>query len=154
MRLQEGTDLVPESLGVDGLCQVADAASLKHAPSVVRHGVGRQRNDGYRARGRIVAELPGRSEPVKPRQLNIHEDDIGAEAPSLLDRFHSVLGHYHGVPVQLEQVLDQLEVQGIVFGDEDSQGGRRHFPPPLRGRVGEGGRARAGVSYSKPREEP
>jgi hypothetical protein len=102
---------------------------------------------GRMGEGRVAADLPARREPVEPRHLPVHEDEVvGFARVALLHRGDRLLARPDLVDLQddlLQRLLQHLARGRIVVRDQHAQ-----FREPLRQHL-----ARARLSDAEPRRE-
>src|SRR5712692_826188 len=123
---QEMTDRLEEFSHRDRLRQVGLAAALADALLVALHG---ERGDGDhrdRLQVGIVLEPLGHFEAGYFRQLDVHHDQVRAVLAREVERLDAVARPERPVAVRLQQVVEELHVELVVFLDQD---GLRHPCP-------------------------
>ena len=70
--------------------------------------------------GILLAQLPERLEPVDPRHLHIHEDEMRLEARVLGEAVDGVRHGPHLVALELEQLAERGPNALLVVDDEDA----------------------------------
>jgi hypothetical protein len=96
---------------------VVDHAVLDGLVDQVRVAVGRQDDHG---RARVAGNLPRGREPIEPRHLDVHQDDIRQRAAADLDGAMAVVDHrHHVVPQGLELALQAGGHGLLVVGDQN-----------------------------------
>ena len=108
-----------------GLQDVAAGASLQHVACELLRLVHRQ-HQHFRVRG-VFQDLARGIEAVQPGKAQIHHDDVGPEAPALLDRVAAGRSFAAYLPAFLafEQRSHAPPHDRVIVDDEDSQ---RHQP--------------------------
>ena len=80
---------------------------------------GRHRERGNHSRRGISAELPERSGAVDPRQLDIHQDQVGVQLVREPDALFTGRRLGQAIPLELQNVPHGLAVLVVVLDDED-----------------------------------
>src|SRR5581483_2586389 len=120
---EKGLHCLDELRDRDRLGQICLAPALPDALLVALHGKGRDRDDRYRPQVVVLLDPFGYLQPRYFRELDVHEDQVGTVGPGKVDRFEAVAGLDDIVPARLEQIVEELHVELVVFHDQD---GLRH----------------------------
>src|SRR5437763_11313775 len=116
------------------LGQIGLASALADTLLIAFHGEGRDRHDRNDLELRIVFQPLRNLEPRNFRQLNVHQDQIGAVPAGQIQRLDPVPGAERLVSVRFQQIVEELHVELVVLHDQDGLG----HPASLRLRTGNG----------------
>ena len=122
-----GSDCGEEFANADGLGNVAIAARSQDPLLVALHRQRGQCNDRDRARARVLFEERGRCQAVHPRQMNVHQDEIGVLMLGDRDARLRIDCARNGVAGGLQQQDRQFHVVNVVLDDQNS--GQLSLPP-------------------------
>src|ERR1700693_227613 len=143
--VEEVTDGFEELADRDRFRQIGFAAALPDALLIALHGKGRDRDDRNELELRIVFQPLRHLEPGNFRQLNVHEDQIGAMLAGQLQRLDTVAGTPRRIAVRFQQIVKELHIELVVLHDQDGLGhsgpirlanGNGVSPPFVTGHVG------------------
>src|SRR5260221_2904063 len=94
------------------------AATLADLCLVAFHRNRCHRDDRDRAQFVVFLDPFGDLQPRDLRQLDIHQNEVGAMQARELQRLHTVLGLQGVVTMRLEQVVEELHIELIVLDDQ------------------------------------
>src|SRR5262249_3027968 len=109
----------------DRLRQIGFAPALANTLLVALHREGGHRDDRNGLELRIFLQPFGHLEPGDFRQLDVHQDQVGAVLAREIERLDAVAGGDGLVAVRFQQVVEELHVELVVLHDHD---GLRHPP--------------------------
>src|ERR1700674_187123 len=121
-----GSEKMPDGLQKladrDRLGEIGLAAAFANAFLVPLHGEGGHGDHRNRPELGIVLEPFGDFEARDLGKLNIHHDQIGTMLAREIERLDPVARADGGVTVSLQQIMEELHVQLVVFHDQDGLG--------------------------------
>src|SRR6185437_4334853 len=124
---EEVTHRLHELAHRNRLRQIGLAATLADSLLVALHGEGGDRHHGDRFQLGIVLQPFRHFEAGHFRQLDIHQDQVGPVFAREVERLDAVPGSDRSVAMGLQEVVEELHVELVVFHDQD---GFRHVSRP------------------------
>src|SRR5580693_3308540 len=118
-RAEKVTDGLDEFRHRDRFGEVGLAAALADTLFVAFHGKGGDGDDRNLFQLLIVLEPLGHFEAGNFRQLDVHQDQIGAMLARQIERFDAVARADRVVTVGFQQVVEKLHIELVVFHDQD-----------------------------------
>src|SRR5437588_686274 len=109
------------------LGQIGLASALANPLLVPLHRKGRHRHHRDRTQFRIVLDPARHFEAGDLRQLNIHQDQIGAHLAHEVKRLETVGGARGLIAMRFQQIAKELHIELVVLHDQD---GFSHPVPP------------------------
>src|SRR4051812_49017198 len=104
------------------------AAALADAFLVALHRERRHRDHRNGAQFRIVLDPARHLEPGDLRQLDVHQDQVGAKFSHEIERLEAVAGARGLVAMRLQEIAKELHIELVVLHDQD---GFCHPAPPV-----------------------
>ena len=101
------------------LGQIGLAAAFADALLVALHRKRGDRDDGNGAQFRIVLDPARDLEAGDLRQLDIHQDQIGAQLADEIERLETVAGAGGLIAMRFQQIAKELHVELVVLHDQD-----------------------------------
>src|ERR1700753_541623 len=124
----ESTHRLDELADRDRLWQIRLAGAFADAVLVALHGKGGDGDDGNGAQLRIVLDPLGDLEAGDLRQLDVHQDQIGAHLADEIELLVAVAGARGLIAVRFQQIAKELHVELVVLHDQDGLGHPIPFP--------------------------
>jgi len=87
--------------------------------AILGHGRRRHGDGGNHRRG-IVADLAERRDPVDPRKLNVHQDEIGLELSGEQDAVFARFRFRKPIALERKYIAHQHPVLVVVLDDQDA----------------------------------
>src|SRR5260221_94797 len=115
---EEALDHFEEVGDGDRLGDIRLAATLAGLFLVALHRKRRHRDDRDRAQFVVLLDPFGDLQPRDLRQLDIHQNEVGAMQARELQRLHTGLGLQRVVTMRLEQVVEELHMELVVLDDQ------------------------------------
>src|SRR5262245_36053165 len=114
----------------DRLGDIGLAAALSDARLVTLHGERRHRDHRDLAQVVIVLQPLGDFEPGNLRQLDVHQDQIRPVLARQPQGLHARSCLQGAIPVGVEQIVEELHVELVVFHNEHGLGQLARLRPP------------------------
>src|ERR1700730_9005100 len=124
----ESTHRLDELADRDRLGKIGFAAAFADALLVALHGERGDRDHGNGAQLRIILDPAGDLEAGHLRQLNVHQDQIGAHLADEIERLVPIAGARGLIAMRFQQIAKELHVELVVLHDQD---GFCHPVPPV-----------------------